>query len=109
MMSQDAYKLPKARALLLRTKRTYDNLENEIIETQAIIAAHPWSSIKKETDPEYCDDWRESKISRLRKEQDDTRILIEALHDYIKNLEEAPLVKANPRILKKREVCYERE
>ena len=108
-MSQETYKLPKARALLLRTKRTYDNLELEIVETKAIIAAHPWSSIKKEADPEYCDDWRESKISRLRKEQDDTRILIEALHDYIKSLEEELRIKANSRILEKREVCYERE
>lgn len=108
-MSQETYKLPKARALLLRTKRTYDNLELEIVETKAIIAAHPWSSIKKETDPEYWDDWRESKILRLRKEQDDTSILIEALHDYIKSLEEELRIKANSRILEKREVCYERE
>ena len=50
-MSQETYKLPKARALLIRTKRTYDNLELEIVETKAIIAAHPCLSIKKETDP----------------------------------------------------------
>ena len=108
-MSQDAYKLPKARALLLRHKRTYDNLELEIVETKNIIKTHPWSRIYKETDPEYCEDWREAKILRLRKEQEDTRILIEALHDYIKSLEEALWVKANPRILEKKEICYERE
>lgn len=103
-MSQNAYNLPKARMLLLRHKRTYDNLENEIAETQAIIAAHPWSSIKKETDPSYCDDWRESKITRLKKEQEDTRILIEALNVYIKSLEDNSWVKANPSLLVDEEV-----
>ena len=103
-MSQDAYKLPKARALLLRHKRTYDNLELEIVETKNIIETHPWSRIYKETDPEYCEDWREAKILRLRKEQDDTRILIEALHDYIKNLEDTSWIKANPSLLVDEEV-----
>ena len=86
-MSKETYKLPKARALLLKTKRTYDNLELEIVETKVTSAAYPWLSIKKETE--------------LRKEQDDTRILIEALHDYIKSLEEELRIKANSRILEK--------